>query len=881
MEDNQNKRKIKLSILQMVAISIVSFILLVLLIVLIVDVTKYRINADTNKTKYEFEQGTEIKKGDSLYTENKYEEKEVHSVKDKDGNPLAKLSFDYKSTNVVVEKNGKRFETIPYNYFDNYDSGLPSNKKKNLKYFITDKDKDKEANDLLRSPINLTYIYRGIDIPIDINSFTSSIKGGHYKVYKLKDGIRVEYEIAERKIDKTWIPNQFTKTEFNKIISENKPLEQFFKKAYDYKESAETVKRNHNIDQSVLELVYNILLNKYKIDFNELIKRNQKFNPEHTFIKRPHFIIPVEYRLTEDGNLTVKVLTDRIKELSPNLSDKTLKLCEINVLPNFVKTNTVAKANENDFLFVPDGQGAIIKPKGLTNTSINKLAFYKNDSLLVSNYNKINLKPYNTMPFFGASDSNKAILADIKNGVANADLTTRDDSPFYRQVLNFRLKQFANHEFIKGQKIKFYEDITLDERIEIKYHLISKDNATYYDFVKTLQNEYFKDIPMDERILPREMLEFEVLGAFKRKEHILGIPYYKIASLTTYEEFYKIKKMYEDYNILYKYSGFSKGGINGSTHENITYESKLGKWSLFNQILKDENVFLDTYLIEHYNTKEGHYKARRHSIRTIGGNALKLSYENRRDLLMDQFSKDQTYSLLSPNYLYDYVLKYLKNNENVNNMAIRDMGNQFLRNYTTSPYSGDRALKEQEKALLEIIRRNKKIMLKNPFFNLARFSKYLEDMPLESGNMLYYHSTIPFLQLLLSPYSRIFSTSTNLSEANNSKYQLLKALNANTNLKYTLSYSDTSITKGTKFYNSIFATNIFNKSLKDDISSIYNMAKEFYDLISNSHIKNHELLDSDIFKVTYENGKIAVFNLSSNDYDFMGENVLSKTYKIF
>lgn len=871
MEKEKTKRKIKLSIIQIVAISIVSFILLFLLIFLIVDLSKYRLNRSNGVNNYNFEQGTEIKEGHQLFTKDKYEEKEVYK---KDDN--TKLLFDYRTTNVVVMKNGKRYETIPYKYFSDYDSNPANIQKKNLKYFITDKNKDKEINDILRSPLNLSYIYRGIDIPIDINGFTSSIKSGNYKVYKLKNGIRVEYDIAERKIDKTWIPNQFSKKEFDKIIKENKSLEQFFKKAYDYKESLSTVKRKQNIDQAVLELVYNIFLNKYKIDFNDLIKRNQKYNPEHTYIKRPHFIIPVEYRLTEDGNLDVRVLTDRIKELSPNLNDKTLKLCEIKLLPNFVKTNKAGdSANETDYLFVPDGQGAIIKPKGLIDPKIDRFNFYKNDSLLVSNYNKINLTPYNTMPFYGVSDSDKAILADVKNGVANADLTTRNDQYYYRQEINFRLKQFANHEFVKGQKIKFYENITLDEHIQIKYFLIAKEKSTYYDFVKTLQDEYFKT----SKIKPEATLLFEVLGAFMKKEHILGIPNYKLKSLTNYEQFYEIKKMYEKYNILYKYSGFSKGGISGATHENITYERKLGKWSLYNQILKDNDTFLDTYLIEHYNSKEGHYKERRHAIRTIGGNLLKLGYENRRDILMDGLSEKENYSLLSPNYLYDYILKYLKNNKDVKNLAIRDLGNQFLRNYTTDLFSGDRALKEQEKSLSKMLEENKKLMLKNPFFNLARFASHLEDMPLETSNKIYYYSQIPFLQLLLSPYSRIFSASINLSESNNSNYQLLKALLSNTNLKYSISYNDSEITKGTKFYNRIFATNIFNKSLKDDISNIYNKTKEFYTITEKSHIKNHEILSSNVFKITYENDKTAIFNLSDKDYLFMGENVLKGTYK--
>lgn len=835
------KKHFKLSLTKIIILSIIGLSILFILTLLLVDIFKYRLKASSNLLDDKFEQGSLI----NPYMEN---EKLIYK------NSEAELYFDYMTTNIIIKKNGKMFETIPYNYFKNLEKDKDGNPKYDFRKFVTSSNYHLEhSKEKYLSPLNLTYIYRGIDIPKKLDGFNASIKNHNYKVYKLTNGVRVEYDFQERVVHSSWLPHTLSKDEFSALIKDNSDYKYYLEQVYNSEPNQKLVTIKENTTQDSLNKVYELWTTKYKLTDEELIEKNKKYSITQRLIKKPHFIIPVEYRLDSSGNLDVKVLSKRIKELSPDAGSLTLKLTDINLLPYFMRTANIKYSQsethkdlfKDDYLFVPDGMGALIKPSEAEQSSLININFYNNKQLKRKNIKEANLLENNLLPFFGVGYNDRAVLADLKSGIGMANLEVINEQFFYQQNLTFRLKEYEKYEFVKGKEIIGYEPINKDDNISITYYLFSKQTS-YFDFVKYLQNIYF----LTKKTVYNPIM-LEVIGAIKSKEHILGIPYNKVYPMTTYSQFKKIEEQFSG-NYTFKYSGFTKGGLNSGNTTKITYEKTLGSRKEFKELL-NSNTYLDLNMVSHYTNKEGYFKNSRHGVKLVGGVAASFSTINRRDLLA---SNNSFYYLTSPKYLDIYSDYFLKNIK-LKNYSINDLGNNTIASYTQNISSPDYGYREQAK-VAQKIRKQGNLMLSNSYFHIARYANILENMPLATNAYLAYYQEIPFLQLLFAPFLNIYSKSLNNDYNNNTKLAYLYAKMSQTGLKYTLTYNHSLLTKESKF-NYLYATSFENKELIDEINNNYKELNQF----NKDEIINHELIARNKFRVHYHSGIKEIYDLDN------------------
>lgn len=825
-------------------------ILLVLFFLgLTIDLLSHRFKSFNLPYNFAFEEGTLVNPDDlNLANTLKYKSDEVT------------LRLDYKTTNVIIEKNGFVFETIPYHFFKELDNSIT-----NPKYLL--EDFTNQASDQYRSPINVSYIIHGRDSAVEMNGFSLSVKGGHFKVYKLSNGFRVEYDIATREVDRSWVPNAVETKEFMTMYNKANGEERaYLRRVYTIDETKNLIRIKTNIpsEKESLTYVYNFWVNKYNLTNEELVKRNIAVGGKNWIIKKPRFIVPVEYRLV-DGDLQTTVLTDKIQELSPNVGELSLRICEINLLPNFNKVRNKELADPlHTFCFIPDGSGAIIKPHTFHGTpSFYSKPFYNSDSLQLSSVDRPDTLNTNLLPFYGTSDEKKAILADIKSGIGMAKLTTKSLKHIFKLETTYNIKAYDRYEFVKGQKINVYDKTNTVDRIVVNYYLLTTDAnpLTYFDFIKKLQDIYF---PGYTHQTSNNYLELEVIGAINKRQHFLGIPYYKDQVLTSYQDFLDIKKSFSSKKIIYKYSGFSSGGVNGYNQEKISRSSALGSKKQLLEIAKTE-TFFDTYLITHYAKKDGRFVNSRHGVRLIGGNTHTFNAPTRRDL-SSELVKDNPFYLLAPNYLNDKVTSFKKRNKEYKHLALRDLGSTFLRNYTTLHTSGDEAILLQQKLINELAQ-DYTIMLNNPFFIHSLLANSLENIPSSSSERTIFYSSIPFYSLLVSPFIPTYTTNANLDEEQSIDQFIVNALVSNMYLKFTVSKRATDTVKDSIEFNYLYAISLQNQSLIDSINKAYDKLSSFYNKTKNLNLINHELIDKNIFLLTYSSGEKVLFNIGGTTYN--------------
>lgn len=807
----------------------------------------YRLKPNTYKRKkYNYEKGSLIY--DPINKISKVDKNKINDYTLVEANPKnnnTELKIDLKTTNLIINKDGKTFETMPY-------STLGTSIKKPQK-----------------SPFRISYNYKGEANTTDLLAYNGSIEGGNYKVYKIKNGVRIIYDCAQRNVEKSWIPTLIKSLEYEEIIkSEKLAGEQFklFKRLYNKKRNTDYHELLNLATRENLSDLYDIWVSKLNLTDDDLNKRMIEATGKPVYVKKPHFIIPIDFVITKDGQLKVTILLDKIKELSPDRGELTLHIKKISLLENMMIVKDEKKDNE-DFIFIPDGSGALIKTSNKKEeTKVNYIKpIYDNNKYISKTNKKIDFGEKILLPLYGVGIKDKGILSIIEEGFGVATLNSKYDSGYSYTYPEFNLRIDDTYEFVKGVPITSYGEIEKNFNISCNYSFVSNNlnkPVTYFDFIKTIQKLYFNN---HKKIDNKNLILLDILGAFITKEHILGIPYYKTRALTKYKDVNEILNFYKDYNINYKYSGFSKGGLNGKSQIKIKHDKELGDLKTFNSLL-DKDIYFDIYIATRYFDKDDRFKNSRTGLQSVGGN--RKSYSNRNPMTLEYLDYDLTkYYILNPNFLEEEINKFNLNNSKFNNLSFRDLGNTFYANYTNKPLDYDYCNELINRNFINI-KKNKKIMLNQAFFHSALFADIIEDLPSNSSNHDSFYQDIPFIQLLYSPYINIYGNSINLNDNeinyNSNKKYLNYALMSNQGLKYILTKTSSNLTKQTPYYNKYYQTHI--DLYKEDIDNNYNILNEFRS--KNKQIINHELIFKDIFRVTFNDDNVYIFNMSNSSYDY-------------
>lgn len=667
-------------------------------------------------------------------------------------------------------------------------------------------------------------------------------------------------------------------TKINDIRRYNKYYN-VFKNSYKMDTDLDYVSIFPTIDQNNLYDLYDLWYKKYNLTREELIQRSKQILSIPTFINFPSFKIPIDYRLDEKGNLVVEVLNDKIEENSPDIGERTIKLKSIKLFPYMLSiigdnSGDSLKFNKNDFIFVPDGSGAIIKPYYLNQLATQYFRFYSNDELFNSYQVKVKDDIKSILPIYGYADNKGSILSSIEGSVSSSAMYLTPIGNIYQSYTIFDLRFDDNYEFVKGTKIRSYEDLNRDERIKVKYMFIKKEpsrDITYYDMVNTVKENYLSNLVKKDNYSP---IEIEILGAILDKKHFIGIPYYSTKALTKYRDVEKIINTFDNLKIEYKYSGFSKGGLRGYSQDNLKHDSSLGTYSDL-KYLQDKypNIYYDIYLRTYYYNNDSNFKNSRSGLNTIGGN-IQTYYERSDKTLLQDINDLTKYYILNPNYIYNKATNVLENIKDYRNISLRDIGNLHYANYTYDKMSADNVSHIIDEVFKQY-KKEHKIMLNSPFIRYAILANSIEDIPTKSSQNINYYSDIPFLQLLYSNYSNVFSNAVNLNNKEKSDIYLMKALMSGNGLKYILSYNDSQITKQIPYYNKYYATNY--KNYIDKIKKEYKILNDFN--VENKSIIDHNIIDKGIYIVTYENMSKYIYNFSNKNYKYNSIDINSNTYK--
>ncbi len=292
------------------------------------------------------------------------------------------------------------------------------------------------------------------------------------------------------------------------------------------------------------------------------------------------------------------------------------------------------------------------------------------------------------------------------------------------------------------------------------------------------------------------------------------------------------------------------------------YLNTKGKLIDFDDLSKDEyseflasNGITDDYgVVLNYAASDSKgFKASRDGVKTLAGNYSTIDNEY---YLLDQ---SKTAEILRP----ELIEKTLESNRIAINWA------QIGTN-SNNPESKDNLYEGVDELLAKLEGYEYGQMLMDPKF--VHDAAYLKDTPFYGIGYAAFDETVPLLPLVYSGVVPLYSTDLSYEILNEDL--MLRLVEYNIYPSFALIAKDYTTVDVDKNNYKPFAT------MQDSIIEFNQFATDAFAAIGNAEMTNHEMVDTNIAKVTYSNGTEIVFNYGNAGYSYQGNSVAAKSYTV-
>jgi len=757
------------------------------------------------------------------------------------------------------------------------------------------------ANDKIASGSNMDNLNSQIELEcidttnqiIFMNNYTQSISLNQYEFCKINNGFRITYtigDVEEIYLVPTVISEKRMDAFLSKMNSEDKEAivtrytlyspnnmditeKEVIKKLYPYLKNQVAYVLNAPIPDFIKTELSDIFI-KANYTENDLAFDEKENNVPPT--KKPQrFVVPIEYTLEKD-NLIAKI---------PHInSPSNLKLTNIKLLSTF----GAAGNDENGYIFVPDGCGALIElNNGKTQYKPYKKQLYGYDR--TTDVKIIpNIEQQCFLPVFGIKQNNSAFLAIIEKGDAyaniNACVSGKNNS--YNTVFSSFTINVYNEvnsaSWMRKTGINIYQSKPNDNPIQIKYTFLYNNDANYTGMALAYQN-YLLDNGLIKTGSFKDNIPFMLsfLGAVDFDSSILGIPVKSIKPLTSYDESKKILELLKSSgisNISAKYLAWANNGVGNKIFSNVELIGELGGEKKFNELIdysKQNGIDLYPEANFMYVTKNDLFDAfiaRWDDSRFVTSEyAYTFFYAlstNRRIWNTKKF-------IIKPTKYHYFINSFINDYEKYNNPFL-SVG--ILATDLNSDFDEKNITHRQE---VKNIILNELDYLKSKGFSLVsdcanvytlKNLTYINNMPMLSSDYYLMDKSIPFYQIVLHGIMPYSSTPINLEE--DYKLSVLKALEIGASPSFEWTYAPNYDLKNTDYdYYSTYYLPWF-----DDAVKTYKQINAVLAQNQTSKIASHEQISNNVFKTSFENGNSIYVNYSDNEVTNNNLTIGAKSY---
>lgn len=583
---------------------------------------------------------------------------------------------------------------------------------------------------------------------------------------------------------------------------------------------------------------------------------------------RENFVIPVVYTLTKTG-LSVRILFEEIVERSDTL------ITSISLLPYF----DTAYAEDDGFIFIPDGSGAIVKiNSGKPGMSAYKQPVYDKDPALTTVQKTWVNNPI-CMPVYGMKKGEKAFFAIITRGAPLATISAYPSNG--ESLLNFVHAEFAFREVDSvvmadatwaSKEVSIYSKMTsetIDPGIDI--YLLSGEAASLAGMAEVYHLYLGKQYDMQKSADKEVSFNAVIYGGVKKKKSFMGIPYDSIIPLTTFGQAESIIEHISAGGIDHQkiiFRGALKGGMDTAAPASADFERKLGGNKGFQELIDHSRNFENVVLIPDvefqkiYQNRFGwwsyFFTAKNVSLAPI------IDFRYKYSTYFKDLVKAPA-NIMSPSKLPKLTELFLADLEHfeTEGLSTGSLGSFLSSDFNVKDfYDRQKSADNVSASLKKMKSEYDSIFVDKGFEYAAAYSTDVINAPVtDSGYDITYHS-VPFYAMAFRGYIDLASSPIN--ESSDYTKALLECIENGISPSFVFTWENTS-KLGNTDYDNLLSTEfsvIFPKA-----AEIYERYCDAYGGINDQRIVDYEIVTDDVSITTLEGGKRIIVNYANQDFE--------------
>lgn len=591
-----------------------------------------------------------------------------------------------------------------------------------------------------------------------------------------------------------------------------------------------------------------VLSNGYTVD-----KIENKIDITFNF-KSIETTVPVTLALEEDGfSFTVK--TSEIETKNENIF-----IVSVSVLPYFGAATT----EEDGYIFVPDGSGALINFGENTSKEGYSANIYGGDAadkaISTVDYEEIR------MPVFGIKKGNSAFLGILTQGESDCSIQAyaNGQRTEYANIYT-KINVGKTLEFNLGiNKTTVFEKAPIkNEDVNVRFIFLKNNDADYSGMARRYREYLTEDIGFKKMKIRNPALYVDVYAGTVVKKSAFLFTYNGYTVLTSAEELEEMLNKLKsngigNINVRYlssnKDEAFSKIVDSTVFHSKLKYKKMSSVWAGDHDGIKIfpavENMM--TYTNENYL-----FSRSGKAIKDIAGITVRLSAG------CDAFGNDLeiTKYILKPELLYKNIDSFSRSlkKDNIPYFAVSDITNTLY-----SDYSGKgsklETLKDGIVKGLEKMSENTVLSMEDPNIYAAQFASSITDAPLYSSGYDLFDADVPFWHIVMSGFTEY--SGEVLNEGYN-RSDILRMIETGTNPRFAVAEDYDSIpvsSKLAKYYSTDLDVWI------SQMTEIYRLLDEVDALTQGSCINAHRCLSDGVYRTEFANGAEIFVNYNEQPF---------------
>lgn len=600
------------------------------------------------------------------------------------------------------------------------------------------------------------------------------------------------------------------------------------------------------------------------------------------------FMIPLEYRLNEDG-VDVSVPMCRVEEYGGGT------LFRIQFLRYFGTAGT----DEDGYMLVPNGSGSLICfNNGKTTASTYSEYVYGIDPL-ASEYTVMENTEDVKMALFGIFREKSGIFATIEDGASLSYLSAGVSGKIneYNYVYptfvlrgNDKLAMFGstgNEAELPIVETNFY-----DANLTVRYSMLTEDYSGYAGAANYYRERLINEGVLTAREEEKEDIKFyyDVLGGVTMTKFFVGVQYDGLYAMTTFNEAADISNDLAKSGItnqVMNYQGWMNGGYYHDVVDKIKVPHKLGGKSaleaLSDTVSKNGGSFYADVAFQKVTFISKRYSYNKETSRYYGtGYVADFGLVNPANLRKTSGLgyTENLYDLISPKFLVRYTDKFTRkiNNYDIEGISLRDLGDELHSDKKrTNVIDREIALDVVTAQLASIEGTGKSIMLNDGNDYSFAYADDIINAPLTGNDYYIVDENVPFYEMLIHGYIDYSGSVINLSDTYDKTDVVLNLIENGASPHFMFTWGNANEIKSTGL-NRFYATTYTN--WKEDALAIYEEVNNALKYVSNASIVNHEILDNGVRAVSYSNGITIYVNETYADQNVDGVSVPARSYGI-